>query len=151
MMEECHVCQGRHDDQLHQSTKRIRQWMLRRIAAAGREAARVLAAGRGRQLGADHARGAKACVEVGRARRAAMMRSQPQPVTIRRACVTAYLHAIARLALEVADRPELLGDFVAVIKLAPRTILGLQAAGRAAARPLPREGMRCYTALDILR
>jgi hypothetical protein len=40
MMEECHVCQGRYDDQLHQSTKRIRQWMLRphrrRIAAAGR-------------------------------------------------------------------------------------------------------------------
>jgi hypothetical protein len=36
---------------------------------------------------------------------------------IQRACVAAYLRAIASLALEVADRPELLSDFVAVIRL----------------------------------
>ncbi len=48
------------------------------------------------------------------------------------------------------DWPELLDDFVHVIKLASRTIEGLRAAaGHVAARPLPR--MRCYSALDLLQ
>jgi hypothetical protein len=71
---------------------------------------------------------------------------------IRRASVGAYLRAIASLALEVAERPELLADFVAVIRLAPRTILGLQAAaGRVPAPQLQRDRMRCYSAPDILQ
>ena len=76
--------------------------------------------------------------------------SKSVPVAIRRdACVRAYLRAIASLALEVAERPELLADFVAVIRLAPRTLLSLQvAAGR---MPLHRDRMRVYSGLDILQ
>jgi hypothetical protein len=32
--EECHVCQGRHSDELHQSTLRLRRWMIRKIDLA---------------------------------------------------------------------------------------------------------------------
>ena len=71
---------------------------------------------------------------------------------MRHACIASYLRAIASLALECADRPELLADFVAVLRLAPRTILGLQAAaGRVVTRQLPGDRMRCYSALDILQ
>jgi hypothetical protein len=47
------------------------------------------------------------------------------PVANRRPCIAAYLRAIAALCAEVAERPELLSDFVAVIRLAPATIAQL--------------------------
>jgi hypothetical protein len=50
-----------------------------------------------------------------------------------RPCVTRYLRAIGALALECADQPELLSDFVAVLRLAPRTIEGLERVRRRAA------------------
>ena len=34
MMEECAVCLGKHDGEYHESVRRIRRWMLRRIADA---------------------------------------------------------------------------------------------------------------------
>ena len=34
MTPECHVCQGEHSDELHQSTRRIRAWMIRKIDLA---------------------------------------------------------------------------------------------------------------------
>jgi hypothetical protein len=57
------------------------------------------------------------------------------------------LRAIAALALEVPERPELLSDFVAVVKLVPKTIAGLEAA----AAWVHRDRMRCVTALDLLQ
>ena len=36
-----------------------------------------------------------------------------------------YLRAIAALALECADNPELLGSFIEIIGLAPQTIIEL--------------------------
>jgi hypothetical protein len=44
--------------------------------------------------------------------------------------ITSYLRAIARLALEVADRPSLLPVFLAVLRLVPSTIAALQRAQR---------------------
>ncbi len=41
------------------------------------------------------------------------------PVTIGRACVRAFLQAIAALARECADQPVLLEDFLRVVNLAP--------------------------------
>ena len=57
-----------------------------------------------------------------------MIRSLPAPTpTIRRdACVRAYLRAIARLAQECSDQPELLSDLVAVLRLAPSTLEALE-------------------------
>jgi hypothetical protein len=57
----------------------------------------------------------------------------PTPTTRRDACVRAYLRAIARLALEVSDQPELLSDLVAVLRLAPGTIEALRSERRRAA------------------
>jgi hypothetical protein len=31
---ECTVCQGAHNDELHQSTRRLRQWLIRGLDAA---------------------------------------------------------------------------------------------------------------------
>ena len=31
---ECHVCQGGHSDELHQSTLRLRRWMIRKVDLA---------------------------------------------------------------------------------------------------------------------
>jgi hypothetical protein len=31
---ECHICQGGHSDELHQSTLRLRRWMIRKVDLA---------------------------------------------------------------------------------------------------------------------
>ena len=71
---------------------------------------------------------------------------------MRHASVRNYLLSLSRLALEVANRPALLPSFLRIIAMAPRTILGLQAAaGHVAAGQLPSDRMRCYSAPDILQ
>jgi hypothetical protein len=50
-----------------------------------------------------------------------------------RPCVTRYLRAIGALALETADRPELLSDFLRIIEVTPRTIETLWSERRRAA------------------
>ena len=71
------------------------------------------------------------------------------PTPISRACVRAYLHAISRLALECADKPELPDDFLGVVKLVPETVSDLRAA--AGRMPLPRDRMQVYSGLDLLQ
>ena len=72
------------------------------------------------------------------------------PVTIGRACVRAFLQAIAALARECADQPVLLEDFLRVVNLAPPPSRACgRRASHVAARPLPR--MRRYSALDLLQ
>ncbi len=59
------------------------------------------------------------------------------------------MRAIAALALECAERPELLSDFLAVLKLAPKTIVGLQAAAAGHGAVVPP--MKCVSALELLQ